>query len=49
MSAASIPVTYHLAKDAGRIKPGDNVLMCSFGDSYLSTGALLFREGKSGR
>ena len=44
MIGASIPITYHLAKEQGRIKSGDYVFMCSFGDSYLTASGLLFRE-----
>lgn len=44
MIGASIPITYHLAREQGRIKSGDYVFMCSFGDSYLTTAGLLFRE-----
>ncbi len=44
MIGASIPITYHLAKERGKIKQGDHVLMCSFGDSYLTASALFFRE-----
>lgn len=44
MIGASIPITYHLAKEQGRIKSGDYVFMCSFGDSYLTSSGLLFKE-----
>jgi len=44
MIGASIPITYHLAREQGRIKSGDYVFMCSFGDSYLTVSGLLFRE-----
>jgi len=43
MIGASIPVTYHLAREQGRIKSGDYVFMCSFGDSYLTSAGLLFK------
>lgn len=42
--AASVPITYHLSKMNGKIKSGDLVYLCSFGDSYLSARSLLFRE-----
>ncbi len=44
MIGASIPITYHLARKEGRITSGDYVLMCSFGDSYLTASCLLFKE-----
>lgn len=44
MIAASVPITYHLGRKDGKIKSGDNVLLCSFGDSYLTTSALAFKE-----
>jgi len=44
MIGASIPITYHLAREQGRIKSGDYVFMCSFGDSYLTAVGLLFKE-----
>ena len=44
MIAASAPVTYHLGKVEGKIKSGDNVMFCSFGDSYLTTSGLIFTE-----
>jgi len=44
MMNAAIPVAYHLERRSGKIKPGNKVLFCSFGDSYLTASALLFEE-----
>jgi 3-oxoacyl-[acyl-carrier-protein] synthase-3 len=44
MIGASIPITYHLFRR--RIKSEETLLMCSFGDSYLSTAGLLCKEVK---
>ncbi len=44
MIGASIPITYHLAREQGRKRSGDYVFMCSFGDSYLTASGLLFKE-----
>lgn len=44
MIGASVPITYHQARKTGRIKSGDTVLMCSFGDSYLTVSGMLFEE-----
>ncbi len=41
MIGASIPITYHLAKQSGRIHKGQIVLLCSFGDSYLTTAGIM--------
>jgi 3-oxoacyl-[acyl-carrier-protein] synthase III len=44
MVAASVPFTYHRACQAGRIKEGEQVFLCSFGDSYLTVAGLLFEH-----
>lgn len=44
MAAASIPLTYDLAKETGKILPGDDVMFLSFGDSYLTASAFAFKE-----
>jgi len=44
MIGASVPITYHKGKEEGKIRSGDTVLMCSFGDSYLTVSGLLFEE-----
>lgn len=44
MIGASIPVTYHLARKVGRIQKGQTILLCSFGDSYLTTAGILVQE-----
>lgn len=41
MIGASIPITYHLAKKDDRIQKDQIVLLCSFGDSYLTTAGIL--------
>lgn len=41
-SAASIPVAYEVAKEDGRIKPGDNVLLTAFG-AGLTSGAMFMK------
>ena len=46
MIAASVPITYHLARVNGKIKKGDIVMMCSFGDSYLTTSGIVFNESR---
>jgi 3-oxoacyl-[acyl-carrier-protein] synthase III len=43
-TAASLPITYHLARQEGKIKPGDDVAFLSFGDSYLTASMFAFRE-----
>jgi len=44
MLPVSLPATYHLAKEKGKIKSGDKVLFCSFGDSYLQVAGVMYRE-----
>jgi len=44
MIVASVPITYHLGKKDGRIKPNDLVMFCSFGDSYLTASGIVFKE-----
>lgn len=44
MIAASLPITYHLNKKNGKIQSGSRVLLCSFGDSYLTVAASLIRH-----
>lgn len=44
MIGASVPITYHFGKKSGKIKQGDKVFFCSFGDSYLTTSGLLLEE-----
>jgi 3-oxoacyl-[acyl-carrier-protein] synthase III len=44
MIAASVPITYHLGKQEGKIKSGDEVAFLSFGDSYLTASMFAFRE-----
>jgi len=44
MIAASVPITYHLARKEGKIKSGDTIFFCSFGDSYLTASGLIFQE-----
>ena len=44
MIAASVPITYHLARKDSRINSGDTVMMCSFGDSYLTSSGMVFEE-----
>jgi 3-oxoacyl-[acyl-carrier-protein] synthase-3 len=44
MIGASVPITYHLNRQSGKIKRGSKVLFCSFGDSYLTGAAILFDE-----
>lgn len=41
MIAASIPITYHLNKKNGKICQGSRILICSFGDSYLTVAAII--------
>ena len=41
--AASIPITYHLER-GNKIKSGDTIMMCSFGDSYLTSSSIVFEE-----
>ena len=43
-TAASLPITYHLARQKGLILPGDDVAFLSFGDSYLTASMFAFRE-----
>jgi 3-oxoacyl-[acyl-carrier-protein] synthase III len=46
MIAASVPITYHLAKQQGKILPGQDVAFLSFGDSYLTSSLFAFKEAK---
>lgn len=46
MIAASVPVTYHLAKEQGKIRSGTRTLICSFGDVHLTVAAYLVTEGE---
>lgn len=41
-SSASVPIAYHEACAAGRVRPGSHVLMCAFG-AGLTWGSLLLR------
>ena len=43
MIAASTPITYHLGKNSGKIKNGNTILFCSFGDSYLTTSGIIVK------
>lgn len=45
-TASSVPITYHVAKQQGKILTGDDVSFLSFGDSYLTSSAFAFREGR---
>lgn len=44
MIGASIPITYHMARKDGRIGKGQTVLLCSFGDSYLTVAGIFVQE-----
>ncbi len=44
MASASIPITYHLSRQEGKIAPGDDVAFLSFGDSYLTSSLFAFKE-----
>ncbi|MBI5148884.1 ketoacyl-ACP synthase III [Candidatus Pacearchaeota archaeon] len=46
MIAASVPITYHLSRKSGKINASDKVMMCSFGDSYLTTSGIVFEENR---
>jgi 3-oxoacyl-[acyl-carrier-protein] synthase-3 len=41
MSSATIPVALDEAIEAGRLKPGDNVLMAAFGAGFTWASAVL--------
>ncbi len=44
-SAASVPLALHEAVDAGKLKPGDKVFLCSFGAGVTWAAALLEWSG----
>jgi 3-oxoacyl-[acyl-carrier-protein] synthase-3 len=44
MIGASIPITYHLARKDGRIRKDQVVLLCSFGDSYLTVAGIMIQN-----
>ncbi len=43
MIAASTPITYHIGKESRKIKNGDTIFFCSFGDSYLTTSGMIVK------
>lgn len=41
---ATVPITFHQLREAGKIKSGDIIFMGSFGDQYLGASAVIFTE-----